>query len=222
MTFPLPERYLSGRGRPARGFSNSCSPLRSLRQPLCALCVEKILTQRTPRFVRKERQEFSGIVSLKNPFASLCVEILCGIFLASSASAENVYTNHAGYAVSGLPVAIDGCTATLSNGTEVVTVPLSVFPETERRRLAADYATAHPGTGTAALLVPDDVRKAVDAGEKAIRRSRLRAAKGLCSQEESDAFCAETSAALDAWLDGKEKSGAVLPCERRAILSTLR
>ena len=140
--------------------------------------------------------------------------------LALSARAEaGSYTNHAGYAVSGVVIALDATTATISNETESVTVPLSIFPETERRRLAADYVLAHPEAGTAALLVPEEVRRAVDANAKAIRRSRLRAEKGLCTQEESNSFCASARAALDAWLDEKEKAGVLLPSERNALRS---
>ena len=133
------------------------------------------------------------------------------------ARAQPAYTNHAGYAVSGLVVALDATSATISNETESVSVPLSIFPETERRRIAADYVLAHPEAGTSALRVPDDVRKAVDASDAAVRRSRLRASKGLCTQEESDAFCSRARAALDAWLDEKLKAGAILPSERAAL-----
>ena len=146
---------------------------------------------------------------------------LCALWvltLALPARAERpAYTNHAGYAVSGAVIALDATTATISNETESVTVPLSIFPETERRCLAADYVLAHPGAGVSALLVPDDVRRAVEANARAIRRSLLRAEKGLCTQEESDAFCARSRAALDAWLDEKEKAGVLLPSERKAL-----
>lgn len=145
---------------------------------------------------------------------------LCVLTLALPARAERpAYTNHAGYAVSGVVIALDATTTTISNETESVTVPLSIFPETERRRLAADYVLTHPEAGVSALLVPEEVRRAVDANAKAIRRSRLRAEKGLCTQEESDFFCASARAALDAWLDEKEKAGVLLPSERNALRS---
>ncbi len=150
------------------------------------------------------------------PLRALCV--LAAVLAAPAARAEaGSYTNHAGYAVSGVVVALDATTTTISNETESVSVPLSIFPETERRRIAADYVLGHPGAGVAALLVPDEVRRAVDANALAIRRSRLRAEKGLCTQEESDDFCARSRAALDAWLDEKEKAGAILPSERAAL-----
>lgn len=127
------------------------------------------------------------------------------------------YTNHAGFAVSGAAVRLDRREVVVSNAAETVTLPLSAFPVAERRRIAADYVLGHPEAGTGALLVPDDVRKAVDANEKALRRARLRAEKGLCTRNESDDFCAESSAALDAWLHDKVKRGELLPAERRAL-----
>lgn len=127
------------------------------------------------------------------------------------------YTNHAGFVASGTAVDLDRREVVLSNAAEVVTLPLSVFPETERRRIAADYVLGHPEAGAAALLVPQSVRRAVEADAKARRRSRLRAEKGLCTLEESDAFCVKSSAALSAWLDDKQNRGEILPAERKAI-----
>lgn len=153
-----------------------------------------------------------GNISLR----SLC--FLCVLSLAILAAAEQpAYTNHAGYAVSGIVVALDAASATISNAEETLRLPLSVFPEAERRRIAADYVLGHPEAGPGMLLVPDGVRKAVDMNEKALRRSRLRAEKGLCGREESDDFCAKASAALGDWLDDKVKSGELLPSERRAL-----
>ena len=127
------------------------------------------------------------------------------------------YTNHAGFTVSGAAVRFDRREVVISNAAETVTLPLSVFPETERRRIAADYVLGHPEAGTGMLLVPSDVRQAVDANGKALRRSRLRAEKGLCGREESDEFCKKSAAALDVWLDDKAKNGEILPSERRAL-----
>ena len=53
------------------------------------------------------------------------------------------YTNHAGHPVPGVPVALDARTVTLSNATESLTLPLSIFPEEERRRIAAEIGRAH-------------------------------------------------------------------------------
>ena len=90
------------------------------------------------------------------------------------------YTNHAGNVVSGVVVALDARTTTISNATEALTLPLSIFPTNEQRRIAADFGQPR---------VPVAVKRALAGAEKAMARSRKRAEKGLCSKEESDAFC---------------------------------
>ena len=127
------------------------------------------------------------------------------------------YTNHAGFVACGAPVKLDARTVVLSNAAESVTLPLSVFPEPERRRIAADYVLAHPEAGVAALRVPDAVKKAVEANERSVRRARLRFEKGLCKKEESDTASAKSESALAAWLDAEEKKGTILPAEHRAL-----
>ena len=48
-------------------------------------------------------------------------------------------------------------------------------------------------------------------------RSRKRAGKGLCSQEESDAFCEKSAAALKSYLDKQVESGTITSDERKAL-----
>ena len=48
-------------------------------------------------------------------------------------------------------------------------------------------------------------------------RSRKRAEKGLCSKEESEAFCEKSAAALKSYLDKQVKEGVITPEERKAI-----
>ena len=86
--------------------------------------------------------------------------------------------------------------------------PLSIFPESEQRRIAVDFGTPR---------LPPTVRRAIDGAEKAMARSRKRAEKGLCTKEESEAFCAKSSAALRSYLDKQVESGAITPAERKAI-----
>ena len=129
-------------------------------------------------------------------------------FNPSTLQPFNSYTNHAGNLVSGTVIALDSRTATLSNATETVTLPLSVFPESEQRRLAADFGTPR---------VPLAVRQAVAGAEKAIARSRKRAELGLCTPEESAAFCAKSASALRTYLDAQLASGAITPVERTAL-----
>ena len=133
---------------------------------------------------------------------------LCFLMIAFSARAENAYTNHAGNVASGIVVALDARTATISNAMETVKLPLSIFPESEQRRIAADFGQPR---------VPAPVKRAIVGAEKAMARSRKRAEKGLCTKEESDDFCAKSAAALRNYLDKQVKEGVITPAERKAI-----
>ena len=146
--------------------------------------------------------------------------VLCVLTMALVAGAEsepcsfstfqpfNSYTNHAGNVASGAVVALDARTATISNAAETVKLPLSIFPEAEQRRIAADFGQPR---------VPVAVKRAITGAEKAMVRSRKRAEKGLCTKEESDAFCAKSEAALKSYLDKQVKEGVITPAERKAL-----
>ena len=121
---------------------------------------------------------------------------------------ENTYPNHAGNVVSGVVIALDVRTTTISNAAETVKLPLSIFPESERRRIAADFGQPR---------VPVAVKRAIAGAEKAMARSRKRAEKGLCTKEESDAICAKSEAALKSYLDKQVQSGVITPAERKAL-----
>lgn len=127
------------------------------------------------------------------------------------------YTNHAGNVVSGAVIALDVRTATISNAMETVKLPLSIFPEPEQRRIAADFVLGQGGGKVGLLRVPDAVKRAVEGAEKSMARSRKRAEKGLCSKEESEDFCEKSEAALQSYLDKQVESGAITPAERKAI-----
>jgi len=92
--------------------------------------------------------------------------------------------------------------------TETVKLPLSIFPESEQRRIAADFGQPR---------VPVAVKRAIAGAEKAIARSRKRAEKGLCTKEESEAFCAKSETALRSYLDKQVKEGTITPAERKAL-----
>lgn len=129
-------------------------------------------------------------------------------FSAPLAFAEPAYTNHAGNVVSGVVVALDARTTTISNAVEALTLPLSIFPTNEQRRIAADFGQPR---------VPVAVKRAITGAEKAMARSRKRAEKGLCTKEESDDFCAKSAAALKSYLDKQVKEGVITPAERKAL-----
>ena len=137
------------------------------------------------------------------------------------ARAEGGYTNHAGNVIAGWPVALTSTQVSLSEegrgkreeGSSLQPprsslYPLSIFPESEQRRIVADFG---------APRVPLAVKRAIAGAEKAMARSRKRAEKGLCTKEESEAFCAKSSAALKAYLDKQVESGAITPAERKAL-----
>ena len=156
--------------------------------------------------------------------------LLCFLMLALVAHAEPGYTNHAGNVVSGWPVKLTATHVVLSDGgspgrlggtprpttnsqlptpnSKLTTYPLSIFPESEQRRIAADFGQPR---------VPVAVKRAITGAEKAMARSRKRAEKGLCTKEESEAFCAKSEAALKSYLDKQVKEGVITPSERKAL-----
>ena len=126
---------------------------------------------------------------------------------SSSLISSSGYTNHAGNVIAGWPVALTATQVTLrERGGE--TYPLSIFPESEQRRIAADFG--EPRVSLA-------VKRAIAGAEKAMARSRKRAEKGLCTKEESETFCAKSSAALKAYLDKQVESGVITSAERKAL-----
>ena len=145
-----------------------------------------------------------------------------------AAAAQPAYTNHAGNVVAGWPVKLTATHVALSerapgsrlsttndqsaasqlSNLSTVTYPLSIFPESEQRRIAADFGSPR---------VPDKVKRAIAGAEKAMARSRKRAEKGFCTKEESDAFCAKSAAALKNYLDKQVESGVITPAERKAL-----
>ena len=143
--------------------------------------------------------------------------VLCLLYFALVAQAEPAYTNHAGNVASGVVIALDARMATISNATETVRLPLSIFPESEQRRIAADFVLRQGGGQVNQLRVPAAVKRAVTGAEKAMARSRKRAEKGLCSKEESEAFCAKSESALKSYLDKQVKEGTITPAERKAL-----
>ena len=169
---------------------------------------------------------------LRNICCCLAATLLAfAAILPLSARADNAYTNHAGNVVSGWPVKLTSTQVVLSESARATsheprttsheprttTYPLSIFPESEQRRIAADYVLGHPGAGIAALRVPVAVKRAIAGADKAMARSRKRAEKGLCTKDESDAFCEKSTSALKSYLDKQVKEGAITPAERNAL-----
>ena len=137
-----------------------------------------------------------------------------------SAPVQPGYTNHAGNVIAGFPTALTPTQVTLgacattnhlpSTNYHLPTTiyPLSIFPESEQRRIAVDFGTPR---------LPQSVKRAIDGAEKAMARSRKRAERGLCTKEESEAFCAKSQTALRAYLDKQVEIGVLTPAERKAV-----
>ena len=148
------------------------------------------------------------------------VVILFSAFVAGAeAEPFNSYTNHAGNAISGWPVKLTQKEVTLAdsksvnastnqpfNSSSLTTYPLSIFPESERRRIAADFVLGQGGGQVELLRIPVAVKRAVAGAEK-----------GLCTKEESEAFCNKSAAALRRYLDKQVKEGVITPAERKAL-----
>ena len=178
---------------------------------------------------------------------STLATFIVGVFFSTCAVAEPGYTNHAGNVVSGWPVKLTATQVVLAEGGSpgrlggtprptcvdqpsttnhqppttnyqlTTTYPLSIFPESEQRRIAADFVLRQGGGQVDRLRVPVAVKRAITGAEKAMARSRKRAEKGLCTKEESEAFCAKSEAALRSYLDKQVKEGVITPAERKAI-----
>ena len=147
----------------------------------------------------------------------LVLATLATLATVLSVYADNVYTNHAGNVFSGVVVALDVRTATISNAMECAKLPLSIFPEPEQRRIAADFVLLQGGGQVDQLRIPQVVKRAIAGAEKAMARSRKRAEKGLCTREESDDFCEKSESALRSYLDRQVSSGVITPTERKAL-----
>ena len=171
---------------------------------------------------------------------STLATFIVGVLFSTCAVAEPGYTNHAGNVVSGWPVKLTATQVVLAEGgspgrlggtprptyvdqpstttsQQTTTYPLSIFPESEQRRIAADFVLRQGGGHVDQLRVPVAVKRAITGAERAMTRSRKRAEKGLCTKEESDAFCAKSEAALKNYLDKQVKEGTITPAERNAL-----
>ncbi|MBR4615198.1 MAG: hypothetical protein IKO55_06290 [Kiritimatiellae bacterium] len=164
------------------------------------------------------------------------------LLYAFSAFAEGGYTNHAGNVVAGWPVKLTQSEVALAEDvvandsqlstnacgfsscqtldfSTATTYPLSIFPESEQRRIAADFLLRQDFRlrQVDKLRVPLAVKRAISGAEKAIARSRKRAEKGFCTKEECEAFCSQSAAALKRYLDKQLKDGVITPAERRVL-----
>lgn len=140
-----------------------------------------------------------------------------GLFACLARGDGGAYTNHAGHAVCGVPVSLTRTEAVVSNATETLRLPLTVFPAAERRRLAADYLLAHPAANPDLLPVPADVKTALAGPRRALARAQKRAARGFCTDDDLQALTETTRAAIATYLDKAEADGRITAAERKVL-----
>ena len=187
------------------------------------------------QFIRRSLGEERLVLDIGIGNILTLATFIIGLFFGTSAIAQPTYTNHAGNVIAGWPVSLTATHVTLAerisdsqlqtsnyklqtqNSQLTTTYPLSIFPESEQRRIAAEFLLRQGGGQVDLLRIPVAVKRAITGAEKATARSRKRAEKGLCTKEESDAFCEKTSAALKSYLDKQVNSGTITPTERKAL-----
>ena len=234
-TLQVPGRVRQqGRGM-ARDGGELPSSRRGSRRPRRGSCPVYEVRRERPRL--HERLGGEGLMGMGIGNISTLAMFIVGVFVSTCAVAEPGYTNHAGNVVSGWPVKLTATHVVLAEGgspgrlggtprptansrlpthnsqlptpnSQLTTYPLSIFPASEQRRIAADFGQPR---------VPVAVKRAITGAEKAMARSRKRAEKGLCTKEESEAFCAKSEAALKRYLDKQVKEGVITPAERKTL-----
>lgn len=120
------------------------------------------------------------------------------------------YTNHAGNVIVGEVLGVERGRVAFTNLAQGVgfELPLSIFPEGERRRILE---------GAGAGGAPRRVRRAVDGARRMIERSRRRAELGLCSKEDHEKHRDKVEKAVEAFLRRAEESGEITKAERKAL-----
>ena len=105
---------------------------------------------------------------------ALIVVLFSAFVAGAEAEPFNSYTNHAGNAISGWPVKLTQKEVTLAdsksvnastnqpfNSSSLTTYPLSIFPESEQRRIAADFVILQGGGQVELLRIPVAVKRAL-------------------------------------------------------------
>lgn len=143
------------------------------------------------------------------------VVLFFATILASAVMAENnAYTNHAGNVVCGNVVSLTKSNVTFTNTIEGIefSVPLSIFPKSEQRRISVDGGQ---------VLVPQRIKNIVAASKKQIERSQGRANMGLCSEEEAHTVKTNTYNSLNVFLQKSVEKGEITQKEKSILLKDL-
>ena len=87
--------------------------------------------------------------------------------------------------------------------------PLSIFPPSERRRIAADFGEP---------ILPRKVANAEAGVQREVRRALKRGEKGLIGKEESEKNANDLRAAFGMYLDASARDGVITETEKRAVM----
>ena len=156
--------------------------------------------------------------------------------VARADSHQGGYTNHAGNVIAGWPVALTKTHVSLSEevrgkseeggGKSEETsslpaptsslqpprstlYPLSIFPPSERRRIAADFGEP---------ILPRKVANAEAGVQREVRRALKRGEKGLIGKDEAEKNANDLRAAFGMYLDASARDGVITESEKRAVM----
>ena len=135
--------------------------------------------------------------------------------VARADSHQGGYTNHAGNVIAGWPVSLTKTHVTLgTQGQETgdarrVSYPLSIFPPSERRRIAADFGEP---------ILPRKVANAEAGVRREVRRALKRGEKGLIGKDEAEKNASDLRAAFRMYLDASARDGVITETEKRAVM----
>jgi len=139
-----------------------------------------------------------------------CALLIAALTTGWEAFADNVYTNLAGNAIAGKPCAITAQTVTFAQNAERSVYRLAIFPEGEKRRIAAELGSTQ--------FVPRKIQVALAGVEKAVARMRDRVGKGLATKEQCAAFLEREREHVRRYLDHEVDEGRLLAVERNLLL----
>ena len=155
--------------------------------------------------------KFARVMAVCRAFA-MAWAIVAMATVARADSHQGGYTNHAGNVIAGWPVALTKTQVKLrdeGSGMREETYPLSIFPQGERRRIAADFGEP---------ILPRKVANAEAGVQREVRRALKRGEKGLIGKDEAEKNASDLRAAFGMYLDASARDGVITESEKRAVM----
>ena len=173
--------------------------------------------------------KFARVMAVCRAFA-MAWAIVAMATVARADSHQGGYTNHAGNVIAGWPVALTKTQVRLVSGSGFqvsgapgseagtqstrhqapsTTYPLSIFPQGERRRIAADFGEP---------ILPRKVANAEAGVQREVRRALKRGEKGLIGKDEAEKNAGDLRGAFRMYLDASARDGVITESEKRAVM----